>query len=74
MKPIAASLAAALLLAPATARADEASAWSKYERRVDGILDALHAAWRTGAWSRPSRWCNFGCGRGPSSGGFGGDV
>ena len=24
--------------------------------------------------SRPSRWCNFGCGRGPSSGGFGGDV
>lgn len=25
-------------------------------------------------WSRPSRWCNFGCGRGPSSGGFGGDV
>ena len=44
MKPIAASLAAALLLAPATARADEASAWSKYERRVDGILDALHAA------------------------------
>lgn len=26
------------------------------------------------AGSRPSRWCNFGCGRGPSSGGFGGDV
>jgi hypothetical protein len=26
------------------------------------------------ARSRPSRWCNFGCGRGPSSGGFGGDV
>jgi DNA-binding transcriptional LysR family regulator len=24
--------------------------------------------------SRPSRWCNFGCGRGSSSGGFGGDV
>ena len=55
MKPIAASLAAALLLAPATARADEASAWSKYERRVDGILDALHAAWRTGESSEGSR-------------------
>ena len=27
-----------------------------------------------GFGSRPSRWCNFGCGRGPSSGGFGGDV
>ena len=27
-----------------------------------------------GLRSRPSRWCNFGCGRGPSSGGFGGDV
>ncbi len=27
-----------------------------------------------GLGSRPSRWCNFGCGRGPSSGGFGGDV
>ncbi len=27
-----------------------------------------------GGRSRPSRWCNFGCGRGPSSGGFGGDV
>lgn len=55
MKPVAASLAAALLLAPATARADEASAWSKYERRVDGILDALHAAWRTGESSEGSR-------------------
>src|SRR3546814_16066730 len=31
--------------------------------------------WRQrGFGSRPSRWCNFGCGRGPSSGGFGGDV
>ena len=30
-------------------------------------------AWNSGR-SRPSRWCNFGCGRGPSSGGFGGDV
>ncbi|MBK7283441.1 MAG: hypothetical protein IPI83_02675 [Sphingomonadales bacterium] len=33
-----------------------------------GWLNARHH------WSRPSRWCNFGCGRGPSSGGFGGDV
>ncbi|WP_407696697.1 transcriptional regulator domain-containing protein [Sphingopyxis macrogoltabida] len=32
------------------------------------------AAWRDREGSRPSRWCNFGCGRGPSSGGFGGDV
>lgn len=55
MKPIAASLAAALLLAPATVRADEATAWSRYERCVDGILDALHAAWRTGASSEGSR-------------------
>jgi superfamily II DNA or RNA helicase len=37
--------------------------------------DSQHklADWRN-PWSRPSRWCNFGCGRGPSSGGFGGDV
>lgn len=55
MKPIGAYLAAALLLAPAIARADEASAWSKYERRVDGILDTLHAAWRTGETSEGSR-------------------
>lgn len=55
MKPIAASLAAALLLAPAAARADEAAAWSKYERRADGILDALHAAWRTGETSEGGR-------------------
>ena len=55
MKPIAACLAAALSLTPTIARADEASAWSKYERRVDGILDALHAAWRTGETSEGSR-------------------
>ena len=35
---------------------------------------AFYAALRLTPGSRPSRWCNFGCGRGPSSGGFGGDV
>jgi len=44
MKLIAACLAAALSLTPTIAQADEASAWSKYERRVDGILDTLHTA------------------------------
>ena len=36
--------------------------------RIDGPLQKADQG------SRPSRWCNFGCGRGPSSGGFGGDV
>ncbi len=36
--------------------------------------DASSAIMETRPGSRPSRWCNFGCGRGPSSGGFGGDV
>lgn len=40
---------------------------ARVEIRFDGCGDS-------GAGSRPSRWCNFGCGRGPSSGGFGGDV
>ena len=39
------------------------------------LTDLLRAeATHRHAGSRPSRWCNFGCGRGPSSGGFGGDV
>lgn len=55
MKLIAACLAAALSLTPTIAQADKASAWSKYERRVDGILDTLHTAWRTGETSEGSR-------------------
>ncbi|MBU0659983.1 MAG: hypothetical protein KJ876_07310 [Alphaproteobacteria bacterium] len=55
MKLIGACLAAALLLTPGIAKADDASAWSKYERRVDGILDALHSAWRTGETSDGTR-------------------
>lgn len=55
MKPITACLAAALLLAPATARADAASAWSKYEHRVDGILAALHTGWGSGETSEGNR-------------------
>ena len=37
-------------------------------------LVVMEACGSANYWSRPSRWCNFGCGRGPSSGGFGGDV
>jgi len=37
---------------------------------LKGATPFIGTQWR----SRPSRWCNFGCGRGPSSGGFGGDV
>ena len=46
-----------------------------YDRYLEGGPEALQdrpSAPSRG--SRPSRWCNFGCGRGPSSGGFGGDV
>ena len=44
-------------------------------RMASGLFHAaiLELADASGG-SRPSRWCNFGCGRGPSSGGFGGDV
>ncbi|ALJ16371.1 enoyl-CoA hydratase/isomerase family protein [Sphingopyxis macrogoltabida] len=41
--------------------------------RAGSLLSYTKAALRLRR-SRPSRWCNFGCGRGPSSGGFGGDV
>ena len=40
----------------------------------EGFLDGHRIDFLNGRGSRPSRWCNFGCGRGPSSGGFGGDV
>ena len=45
---------------------------SQYGTVIVGDVESSKLA-RT-RWSRPSRWCNFGCGRGPSSGGFGGDV
>jgi hypothetical protein len=41
--------------------------------RSDGITRQFLTQQMTEG-SRPSTWCNFGCGRGPSSGGFGGDV
>ena len=51
-----------------------------YFRESDGVLvvesgyDEVSGILADFDGSRPSRWCNFGCGRGPSSGGFGGDV
>jgi outer membrane usher protein len=47
-------------------------------RRDDERFRLVNLSYYKPLWgssrSRPSRWCNFGCGRGPSSGGFGGDV
>lgn len=43
-------------------------------RFLRSLIDMVSCAMWFSRGSRPSRWCNFGCGRGPSSGGFGGDV
>ncbi|MCP5399596.1 MAG: helix-turn-helix transcriptional regulator [Sphingomonas sp.] len=56
--------------------------WEAGKREIPGTVSLgveylmfLHACdFPLPEGSRPSRWCNFGCGRGPSSGGFGGDV
>lgn len=50
------TLAAVMTLScPASALADEASAWAKYERRVDGILAAVHEGWQEGNVSEGRR-------------------
>lgn len=46
---------ALLIICPTSALADEASAWKKYEHRVDGILAAIHEGWQEGTVSEGRR-------------------
>ena len=51
-----ATLTATLMaIFPVSAQADEASAWAKYERRVDEILSAVHEGWQEGNASEGRR-------------------
>lgn len=50
------TLAAVMVLSsPTSALANETSAWAKYERRVDGILAAVHEGWQEGTVSEGRR-------------------